>query len=285
MYLTGFRFPSADKEFDYILSVKRTCYDSYYPFQILGRNDPIELRFEPITFLYGGNGSGKSTALNVIAEELNLERDTLFNNSSFFDDYVKLCSCDVTFDLPKESRIITSDDVFDYMINMRMLNDGISARREELFADYLNAKYAGFRLESIDDYEQLKRVNLARSRTQSKYVKKNLMLHVRGHSNGESAIKYFTDKIGESSLYLLDEPENSLSPEKQLDLMQLIDNAARFYGCQFVIATHSPFLLSMRGAKIYDLDDEPIGIKKWTELPNVKIYHDFFARYSSAFEL
>ena len=42
------------------------------------------------------------------------------------------------------------------------------------------------------------------------------MLHAREHSNGESAIKYFTEKIGEGGLYLLDEPENSLSPEKQL---------------------------------------------------------------------
>lgn len=47
------------------------------------------------SFLCGGNGSGKNTALNVIGEALNLSRDTLYNRSSFFDDYIKLCDFDV----------------------------------------------------------------------------------------------------------------------------------------------------------------------------------------------
>ena len=49
------------------------------------------LDFEPITILYGGNGSGKTTALNVIAEKIKAKRDTLYNRSNFFEDYVKMC--------------------------------------------------------------------------------------------------------------------------------------------------------------------------------------------------
>ena len=45
------------------------------------------LDFESVTILYGGNGSGKTTVLNVIAEKLGLERDTLYNRSNFFEDY------------------------------------------------------------------------------------------------------------------------------------------------------------------------------------------------------
>ena len=55
-------------------------------------------------------------------------------------------------------------------------------------------------------------------------------------------------------------------------------------GCQFVIATHSPFVLAIRGAKIYDLDADPVDVKKWTELPNVRVYYDFFANHRAAFE-
>ncbi len=284
MYLTSFSFPSADREFDYILRIRRTCYDSYYPFGILGRSEPIVLDFAPITFLSGGNGSGKSTALNVIAEKLGIARSTLFNRGAFFDDYMELCKYKTSFESPVDSRIITSDDVFDYMLGLRMVNEGIDARREELFEDYLNTKYAGFRLESIEDYEKLKKANLARRTSQSQYVKRNVIINAREHSNGESALKYFSESLGENGLYLLDEPENSLSPDKELELMKLIEDSVRFFGCQFIIATHSPFLLSMREAKIYDMDENPIAVKKWNEIPNVRTYYEFFKLHEGAFK-
>lgn len=82
---------------------------------------------------------------------------------------------------------------------------------------------------------------------------------MRDHSNGESAFFYFTEKIKENGLYLLDELENSLSTQKQQELLRFLEDYARFFGCQFVIATHSPFLLSMRGAKIYDMDKEIVA--------------------------
>ena len=87
---------------------------------------------------------------------------------------------------------------------------------------------------------------------------------MRTYSNGESAFRYFTNKITENGLYLLDEPENSLSPALQQELVQFLSDSARFFGCQFVISTHSPFLLAMRGAKIYDLDEEVVTVKPWT---------------------
>ncbi len=109
------------------------------------------------------------------------------------------------------------------------------------------------------------------------------MDNVREHSNGESAFIYFQEKIKENALYLLDEPENSLSPERQQELMKFIEESVRFFGCQFVIATHSPFLLSMKNAKIYDMDEETVDIKDWTELPNVRAYYDFFKKHEKEF--
>lgn len=286
VYLRSFIFPDSDKEFDFLAGIKRTCYDSFYPFKILSRHELDRLDFEPITILYGGNGSGKSTALNVIAERAGISRDSVFNKSCFFSDYVNLCEMNVDDEeeIPKNSRIITSDDVFDYMLNIRNLNEGIDLKREELFEEYLDAKYSKFQLKSLADYEQLKKVNSTRRNTQSRFVRNQLMGNIREYSNGESAYIYFTEKIGENGLYLLDEPENSLSPRRQMELTSFIEESARFFGCQFIISTHSPFLLSIKYAKIYDLDTEPVTVKRWTELENVRAYFDFLKDHEKEFD-
>lgn len=283
IYLKSFTFPNADLEYDFILSIKRTCYDSYYPFKILSRNDLHRLDFDVVTILYGGNGSGKSTALNVIAEKTGIIRDSIFNKSNFFPDYVNLCNMNEEDDIPEGSRIITSDDVFDYMLNIRNLNEGIDLKRDKIFDEYLDAKYSSFKMESLADYEQLKKVNNARRKTQSRYVRSQLVDNVREYSNGESAFLYFTEKIQDNGLYLLDEPENSLSPKRQLELVKFLEDSARFFGCQFIISTHSPFLLAIRGARIYNLDENPVTVESWTELENVRSYYDFFKSHENEF--
>ena len=115
IYLSEFFFPDADREFDFRLSVKRTCYDSVYPFHVLSARGLARLEFAPVTILYGGNGSGKTTALNVIGEKLGLKRDTLYNRSNFFEDYAALCHFTPRSPIPEDSRVITSDDVFDFI--------------------------------------------------------------------------------------------------------------------------------------------------------------------------
>lgn len=284
LYLESFTFPDAEIETSYIMHILRRCYGSFYPFKILSRRRFERIDFEPVTILYGGNGTGKSTALHVIAEKAGLEREAPYNRTAFFEDYVAMCTMALRKPIPEGSCIVTSDDVFDRMINLRELNDGIEHRREAIFEEYLDNKTSKFQLRSMDDYEQLRKVVLARKRTQSRYVRETLGMDVRTFSNGESAFRYFTQKITEDRLYLLDEPENSLSPERQMELCQYIADSARFMGCQFVISTHSPFLLSMRGAKIYDLDSDPVDVRRWTELSNVRAYYEFFKQHQHAFE-
>lgn len=283
VYLHDFSFPNEGMEFDFIMKIKRTCYDSFYPFKVLSRNEFETIVFEPVTILYGGNGSGKSTALNVIAEKTGIKRDSIYNKSNFYPDYVNICEMQLKADIPENSRIITSDDVFDYMLNIRNLNEGIDQKREEIFEEYLDAKYSHFQMKSLADYEELKKVNVARSKTQSRFVRSELIDNVRGHSNGESAFLYFTEKIGDNGLYILDEPENSLSPKRQIELVKFIEDSARFFGCQFIISTHSPFLLSMREAKIYNLDENPVKVRRWTNLENVRTYYEFFKRHENMF--
>lgn len=283
IYLHSFSFPNDDMEFDFFMNIKRTCYDSFYPFKILSRKGLETIVFEPITILYGGNGSGKSTALNVIAEKTGIKRDSIYNKSNFFPDYVNLCEMQLKADILENSRIITSDDVFDYMLNIRYLNEGIDQKREKLFQEYLDAKYSHFQMKSMADYEQLKKVNTARSKTQSRFVRNELMDNVREYSNGESAFRYFTEKIEDNGLYILDEPENSLSPKRQMELVKFIEDSARFFGCQFIISTHSPFLLSMKEAKIFNLDENPVKVRRWTELENVRTYYEFFKSHENEF--
>lgn len=284
VYLSSFRFPDIDQEHGFFMAQKRKCYDTYYPFQVLSKHDLTSVDFEEITILYGGNGCGKSTALNVMAEKLRLQRDTLYNRSNFFEDYTDMCEYEADQAIPMESRIITSDDVFDYMLSLRSLNEGIDRKREDMFQEYLDVKYAKFQMRSLEDYDYLKKMNQARSKTQSKYVRENLMDNVREYSNGESAFTYFSNKIREDGLYLLDEPENSLSPARQQELVKFLEDSVRFFGCQFIIATHSPFLLSMKGARIYDMDAEPVCLKPWTALSNVRQYYDFFKKHEKEFE-
>lgn len=283
-YLKTFRTVSQAAEEGFLHGIKRTCYDTFYPFQIFPQKGLQQVEFDDITLFYGGNGSGKSTLLNVIAAEIGAERMAAFNKSNFWDDYVRRCETEYYSTQTENRCIITSDDVFDYMLDIRSLNDGIHEKREERLAEYTGYKYAHFQFGGIEEYETLKRSNLAKSKSQSKYIRHTLMDNVREFSNGESAYRYFTARIRENGVYLLDEPENSLSAKLQLELAQFLEDAVRFYRCQLVIATHSPFLLALKDAVVYDMDSCPVSPCPWTELENVRMYHDFFESHRREFD-
>ena len=68
-----------------------------------------------------------------------------------------------------------------------------------------------------------------------------------------------------------------------MKLKKFIEDSVRFFNCQFIISTHSPFLLKLMDAKIYDLDEIPVKTKKWTELSNVLVYYNFFKEYENEF--
>lgn len=163
------------------------------------------------------------------------------------------------------------------------MNDGIDRSREELFAKYRSEKYTSYSFKTLDDYEALKAQSEARRRTVSQYVRRNLGCNIKENSNGESALAFFTNAIRESALFLLDEPENSLSPEKQQEFARFLTDSVRFLHCQLVISTHSPFLLALPYAKIYDLDSTPPVSRPWTELPGVLAYRNFFFEHQDEF--
>lgn len=141
---------------------------------------------------------------------------------------------------------------------------------------------------NLINYSSLEDLSISvetRNKTQSKFIKSRIEENAREFSNGQTSLEFFDKELKDDSLYLLDEPENSLSPKFQIELIQLISELSRFFKCQFIIATHSPFLLSIPNAKIYDLDSIPIVTKKWYELENMKIYYNFFKENKSKFEI
>lgn len=286
LYLKNFSVP--DDGVSYLRENRenrRTCYGSRYPFGVFHGLSHVE--FEPITIFCGGNGSGKTTLLNLIGEKLELRRGAVFNRSAFFGDYLGLCRAETAPAFDREartvSRVITSDDVFDYLLDLRCMNEGIDTKRRELLAEYTDRRYADFRMRSLEDLDELRKVVDAQRHTGSRYVNERLMRDVPGKSNGESGFLYFTRHIGEGGLYLLDEPENSLSARFQLELAKFLEDSARFYRCQFVIATHSPVLLALKGARVYDLDRTPVRVCRWTEVADVAAFYEFFKAHEADF--
>ncbi len=296
IYLKSFHLPSRDEDENFfnvksdLYSPKnfRTCYTTKYPFGFFRERElPYNFDFRDITIFCGNNGSGKSTILNVIAEALELGRNSPFNRSDFFSDYVNLCRYELSAPISRSSAVITSDDVFDRVLDIRRLNDGIDSKREDLLQEWVSNRYddVDTSLHGLDDYERWKKISDSRNRniSQSQYIRKNLIRNIEERSNGESSLSLFVDAIRDNALYVLDEPENSLSPQNQLQLKYFIEDSVRNHGCQFIISTHSPFLLSLKGARIYDIDSVPVRECRWTELPSVKVYKDFFEEKSCEF--
>ena len=104
------------------------------------------------------------------------------------------------------------------------------------------------------------------------------------NSNGETAMQFFEEYLLPDALYLLDEPEVSLSPANQVLLAKELNKLARLLSCQFIIATHSPFMLGTLDAKIYNIDKEDYSICEWYELENVRYFYNFFKKHEKEFE-
>ena len=219
----------------------------------------------------------------MIAEALSVDRVSAFNKTHHFASYVSMCSLELAFGkkAPIGSAIITNDDVFDSLLTRRENNDAVDARRRELAEEHLRLRNhtptVTLRSLSDEDVQAFKQKNDANRKTRSRFIAERLNgREIRGGSNGEEAYLYFAKRLDGSALFLLDEPENSLSPRRQLELVHYIEDAVRFFDCQFILATHSPFFTSLRGALVYDLDETPVKTKKWTELDGVRTYMEFF---------
>ena len=161
IYLERFSLATADDEDTFVLNypyqLEMQCFThNVYPFKIIPQKELEILEFEPITIFYGSNGSGKSTLLNIIAEKLMIRRSAPFNNTPYFDDYLSYCEYSLRNQcrLPKDSKLIASDDVFDFLLDIRAINEGISDRRDRLFEEYEDKSRNRFQMKCLDDYDE-----------------------------------------------------------------------------------------------------------------------------------
>ena len=303
MYLERIILPSSGTEDEILYSSDSPigtmkglmkCHSgNLYPFGLFPERSrgmrELVLEFDsPITILYGGNGSGKTTILNLIAESIKAMRHSAFNKSGLFYDYLNSCNTE-TGEQCRKMMIITSDDVFDYLQRQRRKFEAFNEQRSR-FSDEMSRRRAVYKEEAelgkgvsvdFDDPESIesfhKRCAIMKN-TNSMLIVKKMGIDQKGQSNGETAIDFFTDQITPGGLYLLDEPENSLSPKMQLALMDFISMMADEFDCQFIIASHSPFFIGMNYASVYNLDADIIDLCDWTELESIQVYRDFFRR-------
>jgi len=312
VYLTNFRFPSQATEENFFRKHRygEDYHTNKYPFILFPSIGLSLIEFEPITILYGGNGSGKSTVLNVISQKLQVERRSVYNSSDLMDEYVKLCSFETDmrwtgeefsltgkrndrYDIGQMACMITSDDIFKALLQQRVERDQIIMKSRMLVdktAAINTSRWKDLPFTRRLDFETGENVNQyrdamdIRKKSVSRYLRDKLGEEEKGMSNGENSFVYMSELMQKEGLYLLDEPENSLSPEMQMKLSDLLLYMARYNNSQIIIATHSPFLLSTPGAKIYNLDGAPACVSEFEELEAMQIYYQFFASMKDKFE-
>lgn len=313
VYLENFRFPGIGSEETELQEFSNPMskggkkgygedfhFRNVYPFKVMSGIGLHFLDFEPITILYGGNGSGKSTALNIISNKLQIPRTAPYNTTKWMKEYLKLCKYktdlswtgeeyDMTgkkqskYNISEISKMITSDDIFKYMLEKRRQTEQKIFKSQALVSQFINytppQKMNFDTGEGVDEYIEYNKV---RKLSASKFLEEKIGKIEDGFSNGETALMYLFEQITERGLYILDEPENSMSCEYQMKLAEYLSLVA-MGGSQLIIATHSPFLLSIPNAKIYNLDAAPATISKWNELENMKHYFNLFEKHRDEF--
>lgn len=211
-----------------------------YPFNINLVKNFEELNFDSqVTFLVGENGVGKSTFMEAIAVALGLPAEGGTENFRYETN-------NTTSELSNYLRVGTCNKP-----KMKFF------LRAESFYNFSSEVQ---RLVEEDNFHGL-------------YNAYGGNLHECSH--GESFIKLVQNRFTDHGLYILDEPEAALSPQTQLSLLCLIDQLVK-EGSQFIIATHSPILISYRGGKILDLNNNFKEVKyKDTNIYSLyKIYLD-----------
>lgn len=211
-----------------------------YPFNIDVVKNFEELNLDsPVTFFVGENGIGKSTFIEAIAVSLGLPAEGGTQNFRYETKNTTSVLSDYlripSYNKPKMKFFLRAESFYNFSTEVQRLVD-----EDGFYALY--SSYGG-------------------------------NLHECSH--GESFLKLVQNRFTDHGLYILDEPEAALSPQRQLSLLCLIDQLVKD-GSQFIIATHSPILISYRDGKILDLNQNFKEVKyEETDIYSVyKMYLD-----------
>lgn len=215
-----------------------------YPFSIpaIQALDELELDAK-VTFLIGENGSGKSTLIEAIAVLAGFNAEG--GSKHFWFGTRRSESCLHQFMRPVRG--------------IRRPRDGFFLRAESYFnvateIERLDEEYNGPPL--IDSYG-------------------GVSLHEQSH--GESFLALAMHRFKGNGLYILDEPEAALSPQRQLALLSIINDLVDDRGSQLVIATHSPILMAYPNALLYHLGPDGIERIAYEATEHYTITRDFLS--------
>jgi len=210
-----------------------------YPFnlEIFQKTEQIEFA-RPVTFFIGENGAGKSTLLRAIARSSSIH---------IWEEREGIKDCHNRYEdlLHQSMRIAWTDG----KVPGSFFASEIFRHFAEILDQWGNAD---------PDY-----LNYFGDGT--------LILK----SHGQSHMKFFETRFKRKGLYLLDEPENALSPRMQLELLRLLRQFSTRGDVQFIIATHSPIILAYPDAEIYSFDGPSIHKVTYEDTDYYRIYRDF----------
>ena len=246
-----------------------------YPFTVPAVRALADLRDglaldAPVTCFVGENGSGKSTLLEGLAAAVGLPAvgsgdvafDPTLAPARALARHLKLAWRTRT----TRGFFLRAEDFFGFAKRLTQLRVELEARaaevREAYHAQDRSAYALGLALGplrgSIADMERLYGAD------------------PDARSHGESFLSLLQARLAPRGLYLLDEPEAALSPQRQLALLAMLRDAVAD-GSQFVLATHSPLLLAYPGARLYSFDAAPPAAVEWDALEHVRLTRDFLA--------
>ena len=100
-------------------------------------------------------------------------------------------------------------------------------------------------------------------------------LHAQSH--GEAFLSLFSNRMNAKGIYILDEPEAALSPQRQLALLAIINELEKTGQAQFFVATHSPLLMAYPNAQLLHIDDGEIVEKNYKATTHFQVMARFFA--------
>lgn len=215
-----------------------------YPFNLPALKDFEALELHPkVTFFVGENGSGKSTLLEAIAVALGFNAEGGTKNFNF-------------------GTRTSHSDLHQYLRlaqGSKRPRDGFFLRAESFF-------------NVATEIERMDAEPAAAPPVINAYGGRSL--HEQSH--GESFLALMNHRFGGQGLYILDEPEAALSPQRQLAVLSRIHDLVEAQS-QFIIATHSPILMAYPDARIYQCNDEGIKAVAYDDTEHVKVTRDFLA--------
>lgn len=219
---------------------------------------------EQVTIFVGDNGAGKSTLLESIAYSLDLPLiGGRIGGASPSFAAAKAIKPYLEFQWKREVRkgfFFRAED-FSHFI------DGVDREREKIAMELMDLKG------KVDDsiIEQMREnMNFALAGMRKKYGE-----DMQAFSHGEAYLTILQSRIKDKGIFILDEPEAALSPLKQLSLLAFIMEVLREGKAQFIVATHSPILMGLPGAFLYQIREEGIEKVAYKETDHYRITKRF----------